>query len=251
MPQSKTRLIAWLESWLLAGLAWIPTAVLGWGMPPAPGTMGMSLGAFLGFWTMMMAAMMLPALAPVLTCHLDALTLRNRGWLLAVRGGAFVLGYLLFWGACGLPLYVLALLEMFLIRVFPFIALEVEALVLVAVGLYQLTPFQAACLTSCRLKQRRLPSCAHADSLLRDVGIGVRSGLDCLGACGGLMLLLFVVGFMNLPWMLVITLLVVLEKGWHYGHSLALAVGIGLLLLGIFAASDPGLIPGGVLGSLR
>jgi predicted metal-binding membrane protein len=65
------------------------------------------------------------------------------------------------------------------------------------------------------------------------------------------MLLLVVVGFMNLPWMLVITLIVLLEKGWQYGHHLALVVGIGLLLLGILAAGDPGLLPGDTLGTAR
>jgi predicted metal-binding membrane protein len=65
------------------------------------------------------------------------------------------------------------------------------------------------------------------------------------------MLLLVIVGLMNLAWMLLITLIVLLEKGWRYGHHLALGVGIGLLLLGILAAGDPGLLPGGLLGATR
>lgn len=81
--------------------------------------------------------------------------------------------------------------------------------------------------------------------------MGVAHGLDCLGACGGLMLLLVIVGLMNLAWMVVITLIVLLEKGWRHGHRLALVVGIGLLLLGILAAGDPGLLPGGPLGAAR
>lgn len=247
-PQT-TRLMAWIGCWLLAGLAWISTVGQARGMPPAAGTMGMPLASFLSFWTVMMAAMMLPTLALILTPHLAAMRLRTRGWRLAVRVGAVVLGYLLVWAAFGLPIYGLALMEAVLIRLAPSLALEGGALVLVAAGLYQLTPLQAACLASCRG-----PLCRRQFSLplpvsLQGVGTGVAHGLDCLGACGGLMLLLVIVGLMNLAWMLVITLIVLLEKGWRYGHHLALGVGIGLLLLGILAAGDPGLLPGGPLGA--
>ncbi len=58
------------------------------------------------------------------------------------------------------------------------------------------------------------------------------------------MLVFVMVGFMNLVWMLVISLVVLLEKRWQYGHQLALLVGMGLVLFGIVAAGAPGLLPG-------
>ncbi len=58
------------------------------------------------------------------------------------------------------------------------------------------------------------------------------------------MLTLVAVGLMNLPWMFAITLIVFAEKVWRYGDRLAPAVGVGLVLLGIFTAVDPGLILG-------
>jgi predicted metal-binding membrane protein len=254
-PQPEIRLIAWMESWLLAGLAWIPTVGQAQGMSSTPGsstlgTMGMPLGAFLGFWTLMMAAMMLPTLAPRLALHLEMARLQTRGLLLAVRAGGLMLGYLLVWAACGLPIYGLAVGEAFLIVKAPSVALEARAIVLVAVGLYQLTPLQARCLASCQRHLDRQPPRQALPAALYDVGTGMAHGIDCLGTCGGLMLLLVIVGLMNLPWMLVITLIVVLEKGWPYGHHLALVVGIGLLLLGILVAGDPGLLPGGPLGAI-
>jgi predicted metal-binding membrane protein len=243
--------MVWIGCWLLAGLAWIPTVGQARGMPPIPGTMGMPLASFLGFWTVMMAAMMLPTLAPVVAVHLEALRLRTRGWRLSIRVGAVMLGYLFVWAVFGLPIYGLAMVEASLIRQAPSLALEGGAIVLVAVGLYQLTPFRAACLALCHGHQCRRLFSWPLPVFLQEVGTGVAHGLDCLGACGGLMLLLVIVGLMNLAWMLVITLIVLLEKGWQYGHHLALVVGIGLLLLGILAAGDPGLLPGGPLGTAR
>lgn len=250
-PQVTTRLMAWIGCVLLAGLAWIPTVGQARGMPPTLGTMGMPLASFLSFWTVMMAAMMLPTLAPIVTLHLEAMRLRTGGWRMAVRVGAFGLGYLLIWAVFGLPIYGLALMEAALIRLSPSLALEGGAIVLVAAGLYQLTPLQARCLASCRGPRCRRPPCLPLPISLQEVGMGVAHGLDCLGACGGLMLLLVIVGLMNLAWMVVITLIVLLEKGWRHGHRLALVVGIGLLLLGILAAGDPGLLPGGPLGAAR
>lgn len=249
-PQA-TRLVAWIGCWLLAGLAWIPTVQQARGMPPTPGTMGMPLASFLCFWTVMMAAMMLPTLAPIVTLHLEVMRPQRRGLLRAVRLGAFGLGYLLVWAVFGLPIYGLALMEASLLRLAPSLALECGAIVLVAVGLYQLTPLQAACLASCHGPPCRRPLCLPLPASLQEVGTGVAHGLDCLGACGGLMLLLVIVGLMNLAWMVAITLIVLLEKGWQHGHHLALVVGIGLLLLGLLAAGDPGLLPGGPLGAVR
>ena len=48
-----------------AAVAWLVVAVQAGGMESAPGTMGLDAAAFLGLWAVMMAAMMLPALAPL------------------------------------------------------------------------------------------------------------------------------------------------------------------------------------------
>ncbi len=248
--QTKARLMAWIGCWLLAGLAWIPTLEQARDMPSIPGTMGLSPVPFLGFWTLMMAAMMLPTLAPQLSLHLEITRQGPCGLLLAARAGGMLLGYLLVWAACGLPVYGLAAVEGFLILTAPSLAHEVGALVLVAVGFYQLTPFLATCLASCHRHPGKHPDRLPLPAALHEVGTGIIQGINCLGACGGLMLLLVIVGLMNLAWMLAITLIVVIEKGWARGHHLALLVGIGLLLLGILAAGEPGLIPGGALGHL-
>ncbi len=245
--QTKARLMAWIGCWLLAGLAWIPTIEQAQDMPAIPGTMGLSLVPFLGCWSLMMAAMMLPTFAPQLAWHLEMTPQQGRRPLLAARAGRVLLGYLLVWAACGLPVYGLAAAEGFLLLKAPSLVPEMGALVLVTLGCYQLTPFQAACLASCHRHPGRRPARWLLPAALQDIGTGLAYGITCLGACGGLMLLLVIVGLMNLGWMVAITLVIVLEKGWVHGHHLALLVGVGLLLLGILAAGDPGLLPGGSL----
>ena len=68
------------------------------------GTMGLGLAAFLGVWTLMMAAMMAPSVAPV--GMLYARTVQAaRGPRLAGFGAA----YLAVWALAGIPAFLLAI----------------------------------------------------------------------------------------------------------------------------------------------
>src|SRR4051794_41971299 len=80
-----------------AAAAWYFT-VLGFReMTPGPGTMGFGLVGFLAAWTLMMAAMMLPALSPLTTAYLRSIRLNARAPVRAARTGALVVGYLATW----------------------------------------------------------------------------------------------------------------------------------------------------------
>src|SRR5205807_1669049 len=83
--------------------------------------------------------------------------------------------------------------------------------VLIAAGLYQLSPPHDVCLAHCRapadfLSRHWLPGVAGA------VRLGALHGAFCVGCCWLLMALLFVGGVMNLAWIAALTLLVVAEK---------------------------------------
>jgi predicted metal-binding membrane protein len=127
----------------------------------------------------------------------------------------------------------------------PAVANAAAAAVLVVAGFYQLTPLRARCLASCN---QHLGAHAHlrmACDSLQTVRAGLAHGMDCLGACGGCMLALVAVGLMNIPWMVALTLIVLLEKVWRYGDHLAKVVGVGLVLVGILTAVGPRIILGG------
>jgi len=55
----------WIAVAALAAVAWVVTVTLARDMGNGPGTMGLALLPFLGLWAVMMAAMMLPSVAPV------------------------------------------------------------------------------------------------------------------------------------------------------------------------------------------
>jgi predicted metal-binding membrane protein len=88
---------------ILAAGAWAATLALARGMAGMAGTMGLGLAAFVAIWTLMMAAMMLPSVAP--TASLYAKTFRDNR---AVRIAGLVSGYLAVWAAAGLPAFGLA-----------------------------------------------------------------------------------------------------------------------------------------------
>jgi hypothetical protein len=54
---------------LLAAAAWVAVVWLATSMGSMPGTMGLGIGPFVGVWALMMAAMMLPAVAPVAAAY--------------------------------------------------------------------------------------------------------------------------------------------------------------------------------------
>jgi predicted metal-binding membrane protein len=69
-------------------------------------------------------------------------------------------------------------------------------MILIAAGLYQLTPLKQACLRHCR---------SPLDFIMQHWGqepfrMGIQHGVFCLGCCWMLMALLFVGGVMNLLW---------------------------------------------------
>jgi predicted metal-binding membrane protein len=109
---------------------------------------------------------------------------------------------------------------------------------LIAAGLYQLTPLKAACLNQCRapisfIVMHWRPGAFGAWRM------GLEHGLYCVGCCAVLMLLLFVGGIMNLVWIAGLTLFVALEKLAPFGATAAraaaallIAAGAALVVLG-------------------
>jgi predicted metal-binding membrane protein len=189
---------------VIAAAAWLVTA-------RAPDTMGMGAWPFLGTWTAMMTAMMLPSAAPLLLLY-------RRGSR-AVDTAALGLGYLLVWGALGYAAYAYVMWG-------PMLPIWS---VLAVAGIYQLTPLKGSCLTRCR---------TPADFLVRRYGrapllLGIEHGLWCAGCCWGLMFILVAVGSMSLAWAAGIAAVVLVEKVAPSGDRLARIGGIVLVVLAL------------------
>jgi predicted metal-binding membrane protein len=217
------------------------------GMISGPGAELGQLGWFVSAWTLMMAAMMLPSVAPMaLTFARVSGERARRSQAVFVPTWIFILGYFAAWTAFGLAAYsvdhFIRLLDIAWLawdRGGPIVA----GVPIVAAGLYQLTPFKRVCLTHCRS-----PLDFFLESWREGRGgalrMGLHHGLYCVGCCWGLMLVLFAVGVMSLFWMALIAVLIFAEKVFRVGPRLAPVFGIILIALGLWIAVAPATIPG-------
>ena len=222
----------------VAAVAWVVVVREAEGMQSAPGTMGLGALGFLALWTVMMAAMMLPGLAPLGVLY------TGEGAGRRARMSGLAGGYLASWALFGLVALVLSVAAGRLAGRHPSAASWVGAAVLIGAGAYQLSPWKDRCLTVCRSPLSILAHVGRYRGSLRHVRAGVYHGGFCVGCCWSLMVVLIAVGIMDLRWMVLLTVVVTLEKTWRYGPQVALAAGIALIILGLLVPWYPGIVPG-------
>jgi predicted metal-binding membrane protein len=248
-PRVKRRQFVLLAGLLaLAVVAWVLTDDRMAGMDSTPGAALGGLGFYVTVWVVMMGAMMFPSVAPTVMMY-DRLRdgHRARG-----RGAApdatpiFVLGYLLVWTAAGLVAYGLLAAGGELDPAF--LAWDeagrwLAGGVIVAAGIYQLTPWKQACLVKCRSPMMFLAE-RWRDGRAGALGLGARHGTWCLGCCWALMAALFAVGVMSIGWMAVIAAFIAAEKLLPWPKTSRHAVGVALVVLGLAVSIVPADVPG-------
>ena len=207
-----------------------------WGMP---GTMGMSFPSFLVMWTLMMAAMMLPSMAPLATMYGRTIT-RHRSPRLTAFGG----GYLVTWGATGTVAFVIADQFGEVAADRPTVAQWVAVVCFAAAGTYQLTPLKTLCLEHCRSPLANLMHYIGFRGPLRDARAGAHHGMFCLGCCWALMVLMVAFGVMNVAAMVGLALVIGVEKHWRYGGQFARLIGIVAIAWAVLIIIEPGAAPG-------
>ncbi|MBJ7601990.1 MAG: DUF2182 domain-containing protein [Candidatus Dormibacteraeota bacterium] len=219
----------------LAGAAlWAVVVWLATNMGFMPGSMGLGLPAFVGVWALMMAAMMLPTVAPVAAAYS-----RSFGENRRQRHVVFASGYLLVWAGSALPAYAGALLVDRLAGLNSFAGHAVAAGALLAVAVYQITPLKRVCLDHCRSPLAQLLRYAAFRGPLRDLRVGIHHGAFCLGCCWSLMLLLIALGTMNVFVMLGLVAVIVLEKYSTHGEALSRLAAIAAVALAVVAVAVP------------
>ena len=166
-------------------------------------------------WLIMMVAMMLPSAAPMILLYgklargarqqggVFASTTVFAGFYLAVWGGFSALAAVVQWALVRSD----AISDMGL----AFGDARLGGALLMAAGLYQLTPFKTACLEKCRSPLSFLMR-LWRPGILGAARLGLTHGLYCLGCCAMLMALLFVFGVMNLAWVASLAVVVLIEK---------------------------------------
>lgn len=218
--------LAWLYLWRAAASMHIGTA----------GGMAMTMPAMtFVMWIVMMAGMMLPSAAPTVLLYGAMVRKHGERGTVLPPVWVFVSGYLLVWGGFSLAAALLQAVLEHAALLTPLMASTSKRLngaLLVAAGVYQLTPLKDLCLSKCRnpvqffMTQWR-PGTAGA------LRMGISQGAYCVGCCWMLMLLLFAVGAMNLAWVALIAAFVFLEKLLPAGRLASRFAGAALIVLGL------------------
>jgi predicted metal-binding membrane protein len=225
--------LAWLYLLHMAGNM-APAAPAGMAMPmPHPWGPGELLLTFL-MWVIMMVAMMVPAASPMILTFATINRRRQDSGNPAVPTAVFLAGYLVIWSAFSLlaalaqwGLQAAALLAPHTLRVTP----VAGALLLLAAGVYQLTPLKYACLARCQSPLGFILG-EWREGARGAFVMGVRHGAFCVGCCWALMALLFAAGVMNLVWVAAIAGLVLVEKMAPPGRAVSWAAGAVLIAWG-------------------
>jgi predicted metal-binding membrane protein len=246
--RSSARNHALLAATLLAGAlaAWIVTVERMRGMDAGPGTDLGGLGWFVGIWVTMMAAMMLPSVAPMVLLFARVSRDQAARGRTVVPAWLFVAGYLAVWTAVGLAGY--GVYRAFVSAGTGWLAWDragpyVTCAALAAAGIYQLTPLKDVCLRHCRSPLHFLFH-GWRSGRAGAVRMGVEHGGYCLGCCAGLMLALFALGVMSLFWMAVVGGVILVEKLAPGGERLSRGFAVALVALGVWIAAAPGSVPG-------
>jgi predicted metal-binding membrane protein len=189
---------------------------------------------FVGGWTVMVVAMMLPTTLPIIsTFHTIAGTRGDRFSLV----GLVVAGYIITWASFGVIIYLTYLLLHWLVNSTPVLKDNSWAAVpslLILAGFFQFTSLKYRCLDKCRspfsFVIEHWQGRKYKWLALR---LGIDHGIFCVGCCWALMLLMFIVGFGSVGWMFVLALIMAIEKNVSWGRRISTPLGIILISLGV------------------
>jgi predicted metal-binding membrane protein len=224
--------VAFSWGYLIAG-AGIDMSMADMPMDPDPWSPAQALLMF-AMWWVMMVAMMVPTAAPTILLFATIKRRQATADSPVIPSWLFLAGYLVIWAGFSLvavsaqwALEQSGLLSGMMASTSNLLA----GIILLAAGLYQLTPIKRACLRYCQnpllfLSQYWRPGALGA------LRMGFRHGGYCVGCCWFLMGLLFVGGVMNLVWIAAVAIYVGLEKMVARSRWLSSAVGAGLIVAG-------------------
>jgi predicted metal-binding membrane protein len=196
---------------VLAAASWLVAVPQMDGMDMGVATELGSFASFVALWVPMMGAMMLPGAVPAVSSFI-----RSDGRVLAAP--LFAGSYLAVWTTVGLVVY--ALYEPH--------GTDIAGALIVAAGVYELTPLKRACRRRCR----------------ESVRSGFEFGVYCLGSSIGLMVMLLALGVMSITWMCVVAALVLAQKLLPPRAVIDAPLALTIIAFGVLVVVAPSSVPG-------
>jgi predicted metal-binding membrane protein len=208
-------------------------------------------------WTVGMAAMMFPAIVPMVLLYnrlivgdnnsnnyrfeISKQTNKRQFPLIflsinySIKTIVFVASYLLLWSITG----ILLLLSCSILMNNLFITYEIRdldfiyGLLLVISGLYQFSSLKRKYLTYCESPLAFFTKRWKGNSIIGTIKMGTYHGLYCLGCCWPYFLLMVALGWMNITWMVLFAGIIFGEKIWSKGIWISRFTGIAFAIVGI------------------
>jgi predicted metal-binding membrane protein len=223
-----------------------------------------SISLFTASWTAGMAAMMFPAITPMVLLYnrfviankegknsQSLVTVQDEGKqasssspIPSLRVILFIACYLVVWALTGIAMLlgwsiVMNNTIMTTIGKSQLLASIYGALLIIA-GAYQFTPLKKTCIGYCESPMSFFMR-RWKDGTIGAVKMGLWHGMYCLGCCWTYFILMIVLGWMNLLWMGLFAGIIFGEKMWSRGIWVARAAGLGLIIVGVLVVS--GMLP--------
>jgi predicted metal-binding membrane protein len=236
--RSRVGLVAVLFA--LAAIAWWSTGARMREMDDGPWTTLGTFGWFLGVWLVMMAAMMLPSVAPTVALYSRMTKARS-----PLSPLLFAAGYFLVWGGVGALAFAIASGGAEVVG--DVLAWEragrwIAGATLLVAAAYELTPVKTVCLRKCRSPLGFLLG-AWRDGWAGALEMGAKHGAWCVGCCWALMASLFALGVMSIGWMAFVAGLIAAEKILPWRRAATYGTAAILLALGALLLVTPDAIP--------
>jgi len=195
-------------------------------------------------WAIMMVAMMSPSIIPTVLMFATVNKSKRKNNLQYTPTYIFYFGYLVSWILFSIgisiiqyPLHQVSLMNPMMASINGIFS----AIILIAAGIYQLTPYKNACLEKCR-SPLSLVMANWRDGNYGAFRMGLGHGFYCVFCCWFLMAILLAAGVMNMTFVIALTIFVLLEKliltpdsfENTFRKLITVIPGIGLIIVGIY-----------------
>jgi predicted metal-binding membrane protein len=225
----------------------------------------LSISLFTASWTAGMAAMMFPAISPMVLLYNRLVTnkennrssqssvtiqeeeqnskVRSSPSFPSLRIILFVGSYLLVWALTGITLLLgwsVVMNNTIMTTGSTSLVQYLYGSLLIIAGVYQFTPLKRICIGYCESPMSFFMR-RWQDGTSGAVNMGLYHGMYCLGCCWTYFLLMVALGWMNLLWMGLFAGIIFAEKMWSRGIWVARAAGILLVIIGVFVSA--GMLP--------
>lgn len=219
-------------------------------------------------WTIGMAAMMFPAIIPMVLLYNRIISnehnnnnlslvskfnqytdnsekIENRQYARsfadlfkrAIKTSGFVGTYLLVWALAGVMLLVFwsMIMNNLLVGYSAQDFAIVSGILLIVSGIYQFSPFKDRCLGYCESPLSFFIKRWRGKELKDGLKMGLYHGMYCLGCCWPYFLLMIALGWMNILWMGMFAAIIFAEKIWSKGIWIARGAGIVFVIIGVLS----------------